>query len=298
MKEAIVFDRLTKVYDGKRVLNSVSFSVRQGETCALLGVNGAGKTTALECMEGLRRPDGGHITVMDKTVPDKKIQGILGVQLQSTSLPEAITPPEAMKLFCAWHGTAYRGDLLTRFGMDEYAKKQYALLSTGRKRRLHLALALCHNPQVLLLDEPTAGLDVEGRRALHNELRSLKDEGVTILLATHDMSEAELLADNICFLRKGQIVLTGPPLELTARASAGSKILLKTERPFQIPAGISPPETLPEGYLRFASGEIQSTLLLLLGQLQQEQNNIVDLRVERASLEDLFVSIANGGGLQ
>ena len=297
MSKAIEFEKLVKSYNGRRVLDEVSFSVQRGETCALLGVNGAGKTTALECLEGLRRPDSGSIRVLDKTAPGKAVQKLLGVQLQSTSLPDAITPPEAMRLFCAWHKAAFRADLLTRFGMDEYAKKQYAQLSTGRKRRLHLALALCHDPQVLILDEPTAGLDVEGRRALHDELRQLKQRGVTILLATHDMDEAESLSDNIAFLREGRVVLTGPPLELTARASANSRILLKTRLPFAPSATLGQAELLESGYIAFASSDVEHTLYALLEELRNGGNGIVDLRVERASLEDLFISIANGGGL-
>ncbi|MFP3153517.1 ABC transporter ATP-binding protein [Lachnospiraceae bacterium ZAX-1] len=145
MIDSIIVNNLRKSYGTKEVLRGVSFAVKQGETFALLGVNGAGKTTAIECIEKMRRPDSGEI----------RVNGTLGVQLQNTSLPETITVSEAMRLFCAWGTVPYRGDLLERFDMaGEYLNETYASLSTGRKRRLHLALALCQKPKVLILDEP------------------------------------------------------------------------------------------------------------------------------------------------
>ncbi len=293
MENAIKYENVDKSYGKKRALNGLSFCVKRGETAALLGANGAGKTTALECLEGIRRADTGNIQLFGMDAHAAEVKKRLGVQLQSTSLPEAMTPPEAMKLFCAWRGTPYRADLLTRFGLDDYAKKTYSALSEGRKRRLHLALALCHDPEVLILDEPTAGLDVEGRHALHAEIRALKKRGVTILMATHDMEEAESLCDSIVFLKEGRVEQTGSPLELTARVSALSRILLKTSREIKLPEGVKY-ELLDGGYISFRTGDVKTALRIIMGATEPAGVEIVDLRVERASLEELFINIANG----
>ena len=299
-EKAIAVEHLEKAYGRHKVLRGLSFSVAQGEAFALLGVNGAGKTTAIECIEGLRRPDGGRLTVGGHDVLQSlsSVQKILGVQLQSTSLSETITAKEAMHLFCAWHRAPFRSDLLQRFDMaGEYLNKSYANLSTGRKRRLHLALALCHNPRVLILDEPTAGLDVEGRHALHSEIRKLKAEGVSILLATHDMDEAEKLCDTIAILHGGVIAEQGSPRELTAGADIQSRVIIKTRnhslRSFT-PAGTPPPEALEDDYLSYACPDAAALLLALLGFIKAQADSVVDLRVERASIEDLFLTVAGG----
>ena len=153
MNEAIKISNLTKSYGTHVVLNDLDFCVQQGEIFALLGVNGSGKTTSLECIEGLRKYDSGSIT----------INGIMGIQLQSASLPEHMKPLEAVKLFAKWNKVSLDKETLEALGIYEFAKKQYYQLSTGQKRRLHLSLALTRNPDILFLDEPTAGLDVEGR---------------------------------------------------------------------------------------------------------------------------------------
>ncbi len=223
------------------------------------------------------------------------VQKTLGVQLQSTALPETMTSKEAMKLFCAWHHISYREDLLQRFDMSgEYLNKPYAALSTGRKRRLHLALSLCHNPQILILDEPTAGLDVEGRHALHREIRKLKSEGVSILIATHDMAEVETLCDRIAILHNGHIAKQGSPLELTAANELKSRVIIKTAKhslKHNLPENFIP-KHLPDDYLSFVCYDSAELLLTLLTQVKASGDRVLDLRVERASIEDIFMSVA------
>jgi ABC-2 type transport system ATP-binding protein len=153
MNEAIKINNLKKSYGTHVVLNGLDFCVQQGEIFALLGVNGAGKTTFLECIEGLRKYDSGTIAITGK----------VGIQLQSSSLPGHIKPLEAVKLFAKWNKAPLDRAVLDVLGIHDFARKQYYQLSTGQKRRLHLALALTRNPDILFLDEPTAGLDVEGR---------------------------------------------------------------------------------------------------------------------------------------
>jgi ABC-2 type transport system ATP-binding protein len=271
MTDSIIVSNLRKSYGKKEVLRGVSFTVHQGETFGLLGGNGAGKTTTIECIEKMRRPDSGEVLV----------RGTIGIQLQSTSLPEMMTTREAMRLFCAWGKVPYRGDLLERFDMGgEYLGKTYASLSTGRKRRLHLALALCQKPNILILDEPTAGLDVEGRHALHSEIRKLKADGVSILLATHDMLEAETLCDTIAILSSGVIAKLGSPLELTASSDIQSKIIVKTRHCLE--------------YQTFFSGNISEFLTQFLAKVNAEKDEITDLRIERADIEDIFLEVSGG----
>ena len=177
MKPAICVSELRKSYGTNQVLKGVSFDILPGEIFGILGVNGAGKTTMLECIEGFRRCESGRIQVEGKT----------GVQLQSASLPAYIRPMEAVHLFEKWKKAKADPSVLEALEIGRIKKKLYMELSTGQKRRLHLALALIGDPQILFLDEPTAGLDVEGRRALHDEIRSLASRGKTVVLASHDM---------------------------------------------------------------------------------------------------------------
>ena len=171
MKDAIEVSGLKKSYGSNMVLRGLDFQIKQGEIFALLGVNGAGKTTTLEAIEGLRKYDEGTIVVNGKT----------GIQLQSSSLPAHIKPMEAIKLFAKWNHTYIDDAMLKALGIKEMKESQYIELSTGQKRRLHLALALISHPDIIFLDEPTAGLDVEGRLSLHEQIRKLKSQGKTIV---------------------------------------------------------------------------------------------------------------------
>ena len=175
MESVIKIQNLYKSYGKNSVLKGISFDVKKGEIFALLGTNGAGKTTTLECIEELRKYDKGEIS----------IDGKFGVQLQSTSLPENIKVIEALTLFSKWNDCKLDNDFSSRIGLDTIKNKQYVELSTGQKRKLHLAIVLIGNPDIIFLDEPTAGLDVEGRIVLHDEIRRLKGQGKTIVMASH-----------------------------------------------------------------------------------------------------------------
>ena len=218
MSCAIRVEGLQKSYAGRAVLKGLTFTVEQGEIFALLGVNGAGKTTALECIEGLRRQDGGSAVVWGKA----------GIQLQSASLPAHIRPMEAVALFAKWNGTKPDAAMLDALGIGGMKKTQYGALSTGQKRRLHLALALTGRPDVVFLDEPTAGLDVEGRVALHAQIRALQAQGKTIVLASHDMAEVESLCSRIGILNRGELVFLGTVTELTAHIGSRYLVCVRT----------------------------------------------------------------------
>jgi len=283
---AIKIDNLVKSYDGNTVIKDISVTVNKGEIFALLGTNGAGKTTTLECIEGIRSYDSGSIT----------INGNIGVQLQSSSLPSYITSMEALKLFCKWNKTDVNLKLLDTFGLHELKDKQYKEMSTGQKRRLHLALALINNPEIVFLDEPTAGLDVEGRVSLHKEIRNLKEKGKTIIIASHDMAEVESLCDRIAIIKDGVIAYMGTAQELTSKIESRSKIYIKTTNSFRSQGFKSCSyEGMHQEYSMFTTINIGDALLELLQVIKETENTIIDVRIERETLEKRFMDIAKEG---
>ena len=268
MNYAIEVKQLKKSYGTKTVLKGLSFEVKQGETFALLGVNGAGKTTTLECIEGLRGYDSGQINV----------HGKVGIQLQSSSLPAQIQPMEAIRLFAKWNKVEIDTNMLHALGVDALGKKQYEKMSTGQKRRLHLALALLNNPDIVFLDEPTAGLDIEGRIALHEEICKLKAQGRTIILASHDMAEVESLCDRVAILKDGEIAFIGTPEELVARIGRRCTITIKTE----------------QGEDRFETDQVSDTMLEALTQYRERDIAVLDIKVDKGTLEEHFIHISRG----
>ena len=297
---AVSVQGLIKSYGNLAAVNDISFQVKKGEVFGLLGPNGAGKTTTLECLEGMRKSDGGTLNVngYNPQLKGDKLRRILGVQLQSSSLPEGIRPKEAMSLICAWNQVLPRFDLLSQFDIDIKSKKQYREMSTGQKRRLHLALALACDPKVLILDEPTAGLDVQGRAKLHEAIRQLKAKDVTILLATHDMAEAESLCDRIAILINGRIAETGTPEQITSAGHVETRITLRTKRNCLLPGkDIGGIRFLKqsEDYGIWLCSDTAAAVMELLKQVQQSGDSVEDLRVERPSLEERFLELVEGG---
>jgi ABC-2 type transport system ATP-binding protein len=278
MNEAITVRKLTKSYGSNTVIKDLSFEVKKGETFALLGANGAGKTTTLECIEGLRQYESGDI----------ELQGSIGVQLQSSSLQSNMKAIEAFTLFSKWNHAAIDESLFTSLGLDDLRNLQYAQMSAGQKRRLHLALALIGSPDIIFLDEPTAGLDVEGRFALHKQIRQLKAQGKTIMLASHDMVEVETLCDRIAILKDGKIAFSGGPKELTSTLGTMCQIFIKTQEPLEI-------GRYEQGYSVVQSTNIGDTLYEILKNCRDTHNVVLDVKIERATLEQRFLDIAQEG---
>ena len=292
-----------KTYGNFTAVEDVSFNVQPGEIFGLLGPNGAGKTSILETLEGLREANGGKIRVagLDPASEQTRLHKVIGVQLQSAGMPESITPAEAMKFFCAYHGVKPRLDLLERLGLQQKSGTQFYELSTGQQRRLALALAVAHEPQLLFLDEPTAGLDVASRVDLHELMRELRKNGTTIILATHDMAEAEELSDRVAILLNGKLAAIGSPLQITSTGAGLSKIsvntrggCLKQAEPFPAVQQYS----TKEEYQVYYSTDIGSTVSAILGFIQSQNDQVIDLRVERPSLEDRFLEITREGTAQ
>jgi len=294
-----------KVYGDFPAVDGISFEVHQGEIFGLLGPNGAGKTTTLECLEGLRQSDQGSLRILrvDPGRQPNRLRDLIGVQLQASALPGNMTAWEAMQFFCAYHRVKPREDLLERFGLSEKKKTQFRMLSTGQQRRLALALAIAHNPILILLDEPTAGLDVPARVELHELMRQLQSNGTTIVLATHDMAEAEKMSSRVAILLKGKIAATGTPTQLTAEGGGLVKISVASEASCLAQNGSGFPgvrqHRFEEGYSLYFSDDAGPTVSSILDYLKVHQDRLVDLRVERPSLEERFLEITHtNGGLK
>lgn len=269
MDNIIEIENLKKSHGSTEVLKGISLTVRKGEILALLGVNGAGKTTTLECVEGLRAYDSGTVAV----------KGKIGIQLQSSALQGYIKPMEAVKLCAKWNKTQPDSEMLKSLKIPEISQKRYKDLSTGQKRRLHLALALTGNPDIIFLDEPTAGLDVEGRISLHEKIRELKAQGKTIILASHDMAEVENLCDRIAFLVAGNIAFVGTVDEFT---STSGKHIVRIDT--------------SEGQKEYETDNLTETLLKVLTDCKQKGVAVSNVQTDRVSLEQHFVSIVRGVG--
>jgi len=302
--EVILIKEFTKSYEDFVAVNRISFAVEKGEIFGLLGPNGAGKTTTLECLEGLRQPDSGELRIMgvDPQLEPAKLRNLIGVQLQTSGLPDNMTVDEAMRFFSAYHDVPPRYELLTRMGLEEKRATQYHQLSTGQKRRLSLSLAITYDPPVVILDEPTAGLDVASRTELHDIMQELRAGGTTIILATHDMAEAEKMTDRVAILLRGEIVDTGSPRELTSQGAGLTKVSIRSDASLlqsyqgQIPAVTQ--QFTKEEYMVYFSSDPGPTVSALLDYLNKNGDKLIDLRVERPSLEERFLEITTSGEVQ
>ena len=302
MSHAIVATGFRKTYGAFTAVDGIDFAVGEGEIFGLLGPNGAGKTTTLECLEGLRHPTEGTLRVMgiDPARDGRRLRDAIGVQLQTSGLPETMRVAEAMRFFCAYHGIAPRTDLLERLDLGAKMNAQYGTLSTGQQRRLALVLALAHDPPVVFLDEPTAGLDVATRAELHELVRELRERGVALILATHDMAEAETLADRVAILLHGRIVATGTPTELTATAADLTRVSVRSERGTMRTAQATLPgverHADKDEYDVYFTAQVGPTVAAILRTLEDADDPLVDLRVERPSLEERFLELTSPRG--
>ena len=236
--QAIEVTDLRKSYGSRAVLDGISLRIGFGEIVALLGPNGAGKTTTVEIIEGYRRPDGGTVRVLGSspTIGGPALKARVGLMLQGGGLDLRTTPRDALRLYAAFHDGARDPDaLLETVGLGHAARTRARRLSGGERQRLALALALVGDPEVLILDEPTAGMDPEARRTTRELIAGLRAEGRAILLTTHDLGDVERLADRVAILHRGHIVAEGSPASL----AAGSLPSLR----FRLERGLTAAET-------------------------------------------------------
>ncbi|WP_188192321.1 ABC transporter ATP-binding protein [Nonomuraea sp. SYSU D8015] len=296
MPPVIEVRNLHKRYDDKIAVDDVSLTVQEGEIFGILGPNGAGKTTTVECIEGLRMPDRGEIKVLglDPLRERAELTRRLGVQLQAGHLPERLQVAEALELYSSFYPEpADWRALLEGLGLADKARTRYAKLSGGQKQRLSIALALIGSPRVAILDELTTGLDPQARRDTWDLIESVRSHGVTIVLVTHFMEEAERLCDRLALIDAGRVVMVDTPTGLTERARIGQRIQFRPSRPMDDRLLTSLPDVsgvTRRGELVIVNGNDNAlnavTTVLARNQIVAEQ-----LRVEQASLEDAFVQL-------
>ena len=293
---------LQKNYGPVAAVRGASFAIETGEVFGLLGPNGAGKTTTLECLIGLRDPDAGEIEVcgLDAVRQTRAVKQKIGVALQSTALPDRITPREALRLFGAFYRERVEpAVLLDRFALQEKADARFDTLSGGQRQRLALALAFVNRPELVLLDEPTAGLDPQARRDLHLEIARMKRDGCTVLLATHDLDEAEQLCDRVAIVHQGKVVAIGAPRDLVAQSSAVQSVTIVTTQPLARERWAAVPDIVDlecsGNTARFRTRAATQVLAALTRVLAEEHIEVVDLQVRRASLTEVFLGLTHSG---
>jgi ABC-2 type transport system ATP-binding protein len=296
MPPVIEVRNLHKRYDDNVAVDDVSLTVQEGEIFGILGPNGAGKTTTVECIEGLRTPDRGEITVLglDPLRDHAELTRRLGVQLQAGQLPDRLQVAEALELYSSFYPEpADWRALLDGLGLADKARTSYAKLSGGQKQRLSIALALIGSPRVAILDELTTGLDPQARRDTWDLIEDVRSRGVTIVLVTHFMEEAERLCDRLALIDAGRVVMVDTPTGLTERARIGQRIRFRPSRPMDDSLLTSLPDVsgvTRRGELVIVNGNDNAlnavTTVLARNQIVAEQ-----LRVEQASLEDAFVQL-------
>ncbi len=300
MQTPIQVAGLKKSYGPLAAVKGIDFEVHAGEVFGLLGPNGAGKTTTVEILEGLRSRTAGCVSVLgyDPEVQTRQLKDRLGVCLQSTNLPEKTKVREAMELFSSLYTrTVDSTALLKRLQLWEKRESFYSKLSGGQKQRLALALALLNDPQVLFLDEPSAGLDPQARHEIHELIQELRREQRTILLTTHYIEEAEKLCDRVAIVDEGRIIAMGTPREIQQRTLSSSTIEIELAAPL---ADGCPPAFPGAGeaalddrrrLLSVVSERPARTVIEIVKWIEQQGLELADIRIKRPSLEEAFIEL-------
>jgi ABC-2 type transport system ATP-binding protein len=298
-RAAIDVQHLHKRYRDKVAVDDATFSVEEGEVFGVLGPNGAGKTTTVECVEGLRRPDAGTVRVLglDPLRDREQVRQQLGAQLQESQLPDKLTVGEAIDLYRSFYrAPADARALLGRLGLDGMWRSRYKKLSGGQKQRLSIALALIGRPRVAVLDELTTGLDPKARRDAWDLVEELRDQGVTVLLVTHLMEEAERLCDRVAVIDSGRVVAVGSPASLTEKLGGERRARFHPSAPFDDRLLLDLPEVTGvsrrgDAVTVTGSGDLVGAVASTLatrGIVAQR------LQVDQSSLEDVFVALTGG----
>jgi len=291
---------LIKSYGSFQAVKGIDFEIFPGEVFGLLGPNGAGKTSTVEILEGLRPRNGGDVTVLgfDPGRDTKRLKDRIGVCLQATNLPDRITVREALRLFASLYSRTVDGDaLLKRLMLWEKRDDAYGKLSGGQKQRLALALALINDPQLLFLDEPSAGLDPQARLEIHSLTQELRREQRTILLTTHYIEEAEKLCDRVAIVDEGRIVAMGTPDEIRSRTLGQARVEVRCERPL---GTVDPPHWPDADPAQISADRLTvvvttrkpaRTLVDLVRWIDQLGIELADVQLRRPSLEDVFIEL-------
>ena len=281
-------------------MRGISFEVHPGEVFGLLGPNGAGKTTTVEILEGLRQRSSGETLVLgyDPGLETRKIKDRIGVCLQATNLPDKIKVREALDLFASFYSRSVDcTQLLDRLQLGEKRDEYYSKLSGGQKQRVALALAMVNDPQLLFLDEPTAGLDPQVRLEIHGLIQELREAKRSILLTTHYIEEAERLCDRVAIIDQGEIIEIGTPRDIQQRTLGQSSIEIQCEQP--LPVADLPVFIAAEKHafsedrksLTVHSAKPARTIVDLVKWVDQLSIELADIHLKRPTLEDVFIEL-------
>ena len=286
---------MRKAYGGKTVVDGVSLTVHSGEIFALLGPNGAGKTTTVEILEGHRSRDTGEVSVLgyDPARKEKAFKQRVGMVLQSTGIEPYLTVQETLNMFRGYYQAPMNlNDLITLTELGDLKNRNVKKLSGGQQRKLDVAVALCGNPEVLFLDEPTTGFDPAARHRTWDMLTNLKQSGTTIFLTTHYMEEAEMLADQVAFIIDGKIVEQGSVESLT-RKGHGTTITFYLPNGVDIPLAVAETEKRSDGGISILTDTPTKELASLTRWALETGTDLHDLQVRKASLEDVFFKLTS-----
>ena len=294
---AIEVSALVVRYHELTAVDGVSFSAEAGSILALLGPNGAGKTSTVETLEGYRRPAAGRVRVLglDPVAEAAALAPRIGVMLQAGGVYPAITPRQVLRLFASYYSDPQSPDsLLDRLALREVAATPWRRLSGGEQQRLSLALALIGRPQVAFLDEPTAGIDPQGRLVIREVIAELRDSGVCVLVTTHELEEAEKLADRVVIVDHGRVVAEGTPAELTA-SGQGRNLRFGAAAGLEVAAlgshlGAAVEEERPGEY-RVEAPATPAMVAALTAWLADHDVALADLRAGRETLTDVFLRL-------
>jgi len=292
---AVTVQHLVKKYGRLVAVNDVSLSIHEGEIFGIIGPNGAGKTTTVECISGLRAPDSGSISVYGLS-PQKDrnaIREFVGVQLQESALPPRIKVGEAVKLFASFYSNPLDPDqLLESLGIEQIVKSSFKNLSGGQKQRVSIALALVGNPKLAVLDELTTGLDPEARREIWSLIERMRERGVTVILVTHFMDEAERLCDRLALINHGAVRALDTPEAIAAKAG-GSRVRFVPSQPVDeqtlraIP-GVNEIERKERYVTVTGTGDLAGSLLNALAAIGVR---VSEVEARAGNLEDAFIKL-------
>jgi ABC-2 type transport system ATP-binding protein len=292
----VEIEHVRKAYGPVVAVDDVSLTVERGEIFGILGPNGAGKTTLVECATGLRTPDSGRIRVLglDPQADRHELHERVGVQLQESALPAKLKVREALALYRSFYRSPSDvAELVDALGLEGTLDRYYGKLSGGQKQRLSIALALLGRPEVAVVDELTTGLDPHARRETWELVERVRAHGVTVVLVTHYMDEAERLCDRVALIDRGRLAAEGPPADLAAQVGGGTRMRFRPSAPYDdrllanLPS-VRAVEHQGEHIVVRGTGDVVTDVVLALDAARLRAR---DVRVDRTTLEDVFIAL-------